>query len=184
METRQLQPASLGNGMSDVSRPPHRSRDSASTNSWNWARFPAPKKRTPKGRPLIMCSFDRFNFTDRRLPGLATNGVIRGSLLRDLLRPFGPLRNLVLRCEPESFLVGDQSSVSRSGPFCSLAPGSNLSSACQGLAAGRQACFRSGQKNSSGDRQRIPVASIHLTKLEFFGPHIGNSTLRAVFLPQ
>ena len=29
-------------------------------------------------------------------------------------------------------------------------------------------------KNSSGDRQRILVASIHLTKLEFFGPHMRN----------
>src|ERR1700722_4285957 len=28
-------------------------------------------------------------------------------------------------------------------------------------------------KNSSGDRQRILVASIHLRKLAFFGPHMG-----------
>jgi len=41
--TRRRQPASLGNGVNNVTRQPHRSRERVSTNSWNWEKFPAPK---------------------------------------------------------------------------------------------------------------------------------------------
>jgi hypothetical protein len=104
---------------------------------------------------------------------LATDGVIRGSLLRDLLHPFGPLRNLVLRCEPERSWLEIKAQFHVQARFVHSLQGYSFQPQVEdSLQAGKHSPVL--VKNSSGDRQRILVAPIHLTKLEFFGPHMGN----------
>ena len=88
MATLRRQPASLANGVNDVSRRPHRSRGRVCTNSWNWEKFPPTvghlRQAGPRDRRLMIVWTRAFqdeigesaNDTERRVDRALATGQI------------------------------------------------------------------------------------------------------------